>query len=274
MSRLQDKVAVITGGASGIGLGIARRFVAEGARVVLGDVNDDALAEAVAALNHGAPGSQRATGVHCDATVEAELALLASTAVHVFGGIDVCVANAGIGGYGLLLDLELDDWKRVTDLCLTGTFLTVKHIGRAMRDAGRGGSIMTIASLNAVQPSAGMGAYCAAKAGVVMLSEVAAMELGPFGIRVNSIGPGLIDTPATATFFAVPAIRDGFIEATAIGRAGTVEDVAALAAFLASDESGFITATFHSVDGGGHTGAYPRLPQILSSLPEALEGAG
>ena len=131
MSRLQDKAAVITGGASGSASLVG--FVAEGARVVLGDVNDVALTEAVAALNDGAPGSPRATGVHCDATIEADLATLAATAVHAFGGIDVCVADAGIGSYGLLVDLELDDWKRVTDLCLTGTFLTVKHVGRAMR---------------------------------------------------------------------------------------------------------------------------------------------
>lgn len=276
MSRLQDKVAVITGGASGIGLGIARRFVAEGALVVLGDVNDEALAGAVDELNFGSTTGVRATGAHCDAIVEGDLAALAATAVTQFGGIDIGIANAGIGGYGLLVDLELDDWKRVTDLCLTGTFLTIKHIGRAMRDGGRGGSIVTIASLNAIQASAGMGAYCAAKAGVVMLSEVAAMELGPFGIRVNSIGPGLIDTPATAAFFEVSAIRDGFIDATAVGRAGTVDDVAALAAFLASDESSFISATFHSVDGGGHTGAYPRLPQILGALTDSalMEGSG
>ena len=261
MKRLPDKVAVITGGASGIGLGLARRFVADGARVVVCDVDEPALAAVAAEL-----GPDRCVTARCDVTSETDLERLAATALDRFGRVDIVVANAGAGGYGLVVDLTLDEWRRVTDLCLTGTFLTLKHLGRAMRDCGRGGSIIAIASLNAIQASAGMSAYCAAKAGVVMLAEVAAMELGPHGIRVNSIGPGLIDTPATGTFFAVPAIRDGFVEATTVGRSGTVADVASLATFLASDEASFISATFHSVDGGGHAGRYPRLPQIMADV--------
>lgn len=231
MERLAGRVAVVTGAASGIGRGVVRRFLREGANVVIGDINEEALA-AVADESATQHGEDRVAARQCDVVDEADVVALADLAMDRFGRLDVCVANAGAGGYGLIVDLELAEWRRVTDLCLAGVFLTIKHAGRAMRDAGNGGSIIAIASLNAIQPSAGMSAYCAAKAGVVMLSQCAAMELGPFGIRVNSIGPGLIDTPATGTFFAVPAIVEAFVAATTVGRSGTVEDVAALAAFF------------------------------------------
>jgi len=143
----------------------------------------------------------------------------------------------------------------VLDLCLTGVFLSVKHQARHMT---AGGSIVNIASLNALQPAEGFAAYCSAKAGVAMLSTVAAMELGPRGIRVNAIAPGLIDTPLTA-MLNQPPFRDEFLDNTPLGRIGTTADVAAAALFLASDDSAWITGDLLLVDGGGHTKRYPEL---------------
>ena len=127
----------------------------------------------------------------------------------------MAVANAGRGTFAPIVDHPLEEWQAILDLCLTGVFLTLKHSARVMHD---GGSIITIASLNATQPSAGMSAYCTAKAGVVMLSKVAAMELGGRRIRVNAIAPGLVETNATSAFFMVPGVVEEFVDNTTVGR--------------------------------------------------------
>ncbi len=259
--RIENKVAVITGAASGIGLGIARRFAAEGAMVVAGDIDEAGLATLLSEL-----GTDCCATVRCDVTREDDVAALAALAADRFGRLDIAVANAGAGGFAPLLEHSLEEWQRVIDLCLTGVFLTVKHTGRVMTAAGNGGSIITIASLNAVQPAAGMAAYCTAKAGVAMFTKVAAMELGAAAIRVNAIGPGLVQTNATAAFFAVPAIVDDFLANTTIGRFAQPEDVAALALWLASDEASFASAGLYLLDGGATTGRYPDLPSHLAAL--------
>ena len=248
--RLDGKVAVVTGAASGIGRAIARRFVAEGSAVVGGDLDKAGLAALEDELGDGfvaAPG---------DVTVEEDQAALVATAVDRFGRLDIAVANAGTGHLAPIVDHDMADWQRIIDLCLTGVFLTVKHAGRAMR-AGAGGSIVTMASLNAVQPAAGMSAYCSAKAAVAMLAEVAALELGPAGIRVNAIGPGLVQTGLTAPLWSMPDVVEDFVDNTTIGRFAQPEDVADLALFLASDESSFVTGSLYLVDGGAHTRRYP-----------------
>jgi NAD(P)-dependent dehydrogenase (short-subunit alcohol dehydrogenase family) len=270
VGRLDGKVALVTGAASGIGLGIARRFAAEGARLVLGDVDEDGLAAAAASTSAELDlGSDIATA-STDVTHEDEIAALVALATEHFGRLDVVVANAGAGMFAPLVDHPVEGWRRTIDLNLTGTFLTIKHAGRAMQDSG-GGSIVAIASLNATQPSAGMAAYCSAKAAVSMLVQVAAMELGPSGIRVNAIAPGLIRTPATAPFFEVPAILDDFVDNTTVGRSATPEDVAAVAVFLASDEAAFVSGSTYQVDGGAHTKRYPDLPAHLAALTQAME---
>jgi NAD(P)-dependent dehydrogenase (short-subunit alcohol dehydrogenase family) len=258
MRRLENRVALVTGAASGIGRATTRRFVAEGAQVVAGDVDQlglDALADEL---------GDAVRVRRCDVTAEADLAALAELAGQVFGRLDIAVANAGAGTFSPLVDHPLDEWQRILDLCLTGVFLTVKHSARAMVAHGNGGSIISIASLNAVQPAQGMAAYCAAKAGVVMLDQVAALELGPHGIRVNSIAPGLVETAATGTFFSMPAVVDAFKENAPIGRFAQPEEIASLATFLASDEASFITGTTHHIDGGAQTGRYPRLFDLFS----------
>ena len=178
---------MITGGASGIGREIARRFVADGMRVVLGDLNEAMLAEAATEL-----GDACATE-RCDVTEEADVERLVARAVDC-GGIDVGVNCAGLGTLGPVTTLSVEQWDLVLDVCLKGVFLSVKHEAAAMQAAGTSGVIVNIASINARQPAQGMAAYCSAKAGVEMLTRVAALELGPVGIRVVGIGPGLVDT--------------------------------------------------------------------------------
>ena len=254
IGRLAGKVAVITGGASGIGLATARRFVAEGASVVVGDLNATALAPVADELGDAA------VTVVGDASSEDDVAALVATAVEQFGRLDVAFANAGIGSVSRLVDADLAEWSRVLDINLTGPFLMVKHAARQMTD---GGSIVVTASLNAVQPGIGMGAYCSSKAGVAMLVEVAALELGPVGIRVNAIGPGLVQTTLTEGAFMVPGIVDGYRENTPVGRHAQPEEIAGMVAYLASDEASFVTGSLHLIDGGAHTMRYP---DILGTL--------
>jgi NAD(P)-dependent dehydrogenase (short-subunit alcohol dehydrogenase family) len=248
------KVALVTGGASGIGRACVARFVADGYRVVVGDLHDDALAALVD--DFGESVSVR----RCNVTVEADLELLCAHAIDAFGRLDVAVANAGRGTFGMIVDHPVDEFRAIVDLCLTGVFLTIKHAGRVMVD---GGAIVNISSLNGTQPSSGMSAYCAAKAGVIMLTEVAAMELGGRGIRVNAVGPGLIETPATGTFFSLPGVVDEFIENTTVGRHGAPAEVAALVAWLASDEARFVSGSLYRVDGGASTKRYPDIPAAI-----------
>lgn len=257
MGTLEGKVALVTGAASGIGKAIAERFVAEGARVVAGDIDQEGLDRLAELL-----GPAISTG-RCDVTSEDDISSLVALALDTFGGLDVVVANAGAGTYGLITEHSLDEWRRIIDLCLTGVFLTLKHTGPHIRSDG---SVITIASLNAIQPSKGMAAYCAAKAGVAMLTRVAAMEFGPRGIRVNTIAPGLVATNATSGFFAVPEVVAEFEENAPLGRHASADEIAGVATFLAGDDSRFMSAAFVSVDGGGNTGRYPDLPGIFGRL--------
>jgi NAD(P)-dependent dehydrogenase (short-subunit alcohol dehydrogenase family) len=258
--RLEGKVALVTGGASGIGRAIARRFVSEGASVAAGDLDEkglDALADEL---------GDRCTGVTGDATVEDDQARFVAAALDRFGRLDIAVANAGTGHLARIVDQDLADWRRILDVCLTGVFLTIKHAGRAMA-AGDGGSIITMASLNAVQPAAGMSAYCAAKSGVTMLTEVAAMELGP-SVRVNSIGPGLVQTQLTEAMWHMPGLVDEFVENTTVGRFAEPDDIAKLALFLASDDASFISGSLYLADGGGHTRRYPDMFGSIARLAD------
>jgi NAD(P)-dependent dehydrogenase (short-subunit alcohol dehydrogenase family) len=255
--RFEGKVAVVTGGAAGIGLATTRRLVAEGGRVVVGDVDEAALA--LVADEFG----EAVAAVRCDVTVEADVERLAETAVERFGRLDVAFANAGIGSVGRLVDADAGEWSRVLDVNLTGPFLTIKHAARRM--AG-GGSIVVTASLNAVQAGAGMGAYCCSKAGVAMLTQVAALELGPSGIRVNAVGPGLVRTQLTEGAFLLPAIVDEYEENTPLGRYATPEEIANVVAFLASDEAGFVSGSLYLIDGGAHTMRYPDIPARLADF--------
>ncbi len=253
--RLDGRVAVITGGGSGIGLECARRFVGEGARVVLADRNGEPLAAAVAELGDAAVGEV------VDVTEEADVERMVARAVSEFDGLDAAVNAAGFGTFGFVADHPVDEWRAVIDTDLTGVMISVKHEAQVMRAAGKG-AIVNIASINARVPAEGMSAYCCAKAAVEMLTKCAAMELGPYGVRVSGIGPGFVDTPLTAFTQMVPAIRDAYVAATPLGRAGRPDDIADAALFLVSDEGRWVSGDTLFVDGASMLKAYPELHKI------------
>jgi NAD(P)-dependent dehydrogenase (short-subunit alcohol dehydrogenase family) len=249
-------IALVTGAASGIGRAIVERFIADGFTVVAADVDEAGVRAVAQSLGDAV------VPVRCDVTSEDSVAAACEVAREL-GGLRAAVANAGRGTYSPIVDHPLDEWQAVLDLCLTGVFITVKHAARVMHD---GGSIITISSLNGTQPSAGMSAYCAAKAGVMMFTKVAAMELGGRGIRVNAIAPGLVETAATAPFWMVPGVVEEFVENTTIGRFAQPTDIADMASFLAGDGSGFVTGAVLPVDGGASTKRYPDLPAAFARL--------
>jgi NAD(P)-dependent dehydrogenase (short-subunit alcohol dehydrogenase family) len=266
--RLQDRVAVITGGASGIGRASAIRFAEEGAHVVVADLNPDRGAETVAAVK--ALG-RRSLFVRTDTSSNADCEALAAATVSEFGRIDALVAAAGISHAlyvsgsepadvrgdreaTFLVNKPIEYWEKVLNVNLTGVMLTNRAIARAMLDGGRPGSIVNIASGAAKIPIPGAGDYCVSKAGVWMLTKVLALELAPRQIRVNAIGPGVIETPMTASLRADEDRRRSLIAGTPLGRLGLPEDIANTALFLASDESSFFTGEILFPDGGLFTG--------------------
>ncbi len=245
--------AVVVGGASGIGLATARALATEGYAVTIGDVNVDAA--------RSAADEMAARAVALDVTDEDSVAA-------GFDGLDdlrVVVSCAGLTVPGALTELSLADWQTTIDVCLTGSFLVLKHAGQRIVD---GGSIVVVSSLNARQPGTAMGAYCSAKAGVSMLVEVAALELAPRRIRVNAIQPGVVDTPLTAGLALVPGLMDEYIDNTPLGRSGTPEEIADMAVFLASDKAAWITGAAFDVNGGAHLQRYPNvLGRVQAMMP-------
>jgi len=207
----------------------------------------------------GQIGHNYVDGATVDITDEAAVQGMVEKAVRRFGRVDIAFNNAGVGGFSPIQDYPLEQFQRVIDICLTGTFLCIKHESKHLIGAGHGGSIINIASLNAIQATEGFAAYCSAKAAVAMLTKVAALELGRHGIRVNAIGPGLIHTPLTEGLRSNPAIYQGFIDNSPMGRAGEPEDVAQLAVYLASDASSLMTGQTLYIDGGQSLKKYPEL---------------
>ncbi|ANH39626.1 3-oxoacyl-[acyl-carrier-protein] reductase FabG [Nocardioides dokdonensis FR1436] len=253
--------ALVVGGGSGIGAGVAHRLARDGYDVVVADL-DEAGATSVAGALPG-PGTHRGAGV--DVTDEASLAALLEDVAPTGSLLDACVNTAGVSTLGAVTDLPAEEWRRVIDVCLTGGFLVVQAAARKMR---RGGSIVSLTSLNARQPGAGLAPYCAAKAGLAMLTEVAALELGPVGIRVNAVSPGLVVTPLTAPAMDIPGVREDYVANTPLGRPGSVEDVAAAVAFLCSDESGWMTGEVMDLNGGAHLMRYP---DVMGHVVRMLE---
>jgi len=246
VGRLDGKVAIITGGARGIGAAEATRFVAEGAQVVVADVLDTEAE--VVADGLGAD----AIAAHLDVTDPASWKAAVASAIERFGHLDILVNNAGIVRVGLVESMEVEDFRAVMEVNLVGTFLGIQAVVPALRDAG-GGSIVNTSSTAGFIGYAGLGAYGASKFGVRGLTKTAARELGSSGIRVNSIHPGGTDTPMvhSETFHLDP---DTAFVGQPIARIGQPEEIAALAVFLASDESSYSTGAEFIADGGALSG--------------------
>jgi NAD(P)-dependent dehydrogenase (short-subunit alcohol dehydrogenase family) len=250
--RLENKTAVITGGCSGIGLATVELFIAEGARVIVADI----LAEEGAALQNKFPDALRF--VSCDVTREADVANAIRLAVHEFGRLDITFNNAGaVGTTDPIEDMRAEQWERTMHLLLRGPMFGIKHSIGPMK-AGGGGAIVNTASISGVSTS-GPPSYCVAKAAVIQLSRVAALELAPHRIRVNSILPGLIPTPIFGNMLGMSlqqshtmaaTIKDGAAALQPIPRPGSPQDIAQACLFLASDASAFVTGTELRVDGG------------------------
>lgn len=236
--------ALVIGGASGIGWAVVNGLAAEGCRVTIADLNADGAAARAAEL--GPPHA----GAGVDVTDEDTVAALFDRT----GPLDVVVNTAGIGGVGRITELALEQFRAVVDVCLIGAFIVIKHAGRHLRD---GGSLVSLTSLNARLAAPGMSAYCAAKAGLAMLTEVAALELAARRIRVNAVSPGFVETPLTEGVKLVPGALEEYIENTPLGRVGTPTDVADAVLFLCSQKASWMTGEVLDLNGGAHLKRYP-----------------
>ena len=242
--RFAGKVAVVTGAASGIGLAITRRLLAEGAKVVGSDLNP------IGDLGDGF------IGIAGDVTKEASAEELVATAVDRFGSVDAAFNVAGASKPGYIVDLSESDWDFTVDLCLKGVFLGMKHQARQMMRQGVG-AIVNIASLNAHVPMHAGSAYVAAKAGVEMLSRNGALEFAEFGIRVNAILPGLVQTNLTRRHFDNHDALAVFEARIPMGRPAQPEEIAAPALYLASTDASYVNGASLLVDGAWAVSGYP-----------------
>ncbi len=247
LSDLKDKRALVTGAAQGLGRAVAELFIARGARVVLTDINDDALKQTVADLGDAAH------GVSCGVTSEAQVAASVQAAVDALGGLDVAVNNAGIEIGKPLVEQTEEEFDRLMSINVKGVFLGIKHQTPALAAAG-GGNIVNMSSVAGLGGVPLLGSYCASKAAVLRLTETAAIELRGVGIRVNAVCPSFIDTEMVARlvapFESATGARFGDLVAVKQQRLGTAEEVAEMVAFLASDDAKFITGAHYTLDGG------------------------
>lgn len=236
------QVTVVIGGASGIGSATAEVLAASGHRVVVADL----------------PGT--GADIDVDVTDEASVAALLDQVLAEHGAFHGVVNCAGVSTLARVVDHDAAEWRRVVDVCLTGSFLVLKHSGQRVAD---GGSLVSLSSLNARQPGTGLAAYCAAKAGLVALTEVTALELGTRGVRVNAVAPGLVVTPLTAPAMDIPGVREEYVDNTALGRSGEPVEIAAAIRFLLSEDAAWITGETLDINGGAHLRRYPDLAALV-----------
>ncbi len=251
--RFDGKVAIVTGGASGIGAGTVRRFIDEGASVLIADLNGDQASALADELG------ERAAALRTDVSKEEDIAAAVSEATDLFGGLDIMFNNAGFGGaLGPLVEASVDDFDLTFDVLVKSVFLGIKHATPAIAERG-GGSIINTASICAKRPGWGPHLYSAAKSAVLALTETASLELAESNIRCNAVCPGLIATPLyvgnpKATEEQLAAVRESDASLQPLGRVGEPGDIAAAVAFLASDDAAWVTGQHFSIDGGMNVG--------------------
>lgn len=250
---LAGRSAAVTGAGSGIGQGCALALARAGVAVWALDRDEAALASTVhEAADHGTP----LTGVACDVTDAGSVAAAAARS----GSVDILVNAAGIGGPGALLDVTAKDWQRVLDINLTG-YLTMTQAYAPMMVERGAGSLIHVASISARHPQAGSGAYSASKAGVDLLSRQLAYELGPSGVRSNTVSPGLVRTPMTEAYYQAPGVAERRDAALPLRRVARPDDIADVVVFLASDRARYVTGADIVVDGGFTTTLMSTVPR-------------
>ena len=256
--RLEGRVAVVTGAASGIGAATARRFAKEGALLVLGDLDEDGGSSIA---------SECAADFVCtDVTQESQIQALLSNAVERHGRLDIVCNNAGILVPGTLPDLAPEDWHRVIDVDLHSVYYGCRAAISHMRTSG-GGAIMNLASVSGLAGDYAMPAYNAAKAGVLNFTRAIAMGHAREGIRINAVCPGVIDTPMSAAVKSFPKLVDAYCQNIPMGRFGRAEEIAAVIAFLASDDASYVTGAALVADGGLTAGTGQPHPGQVLDLP-------
>jgi glucose 1-dehydrogenase len=249
MGWFDGKAALITGGGSGIGRGACERLAREGADICIADIDTDGANETASMVREF---GRNAIVVKANTASKPQIQEAAERCLDELGGLDVCFANAGIARAASILEMDLKDWQDQLDVNLTGVFLTVQAAAQRMVKAGRGGRIVCTASLAAETTGANVWSYSATKAGVRMMVRGWAQELGPHGITVNAIGPGVIDTPLAHGLAGDDGgpIRTALEHRTPIGRVGRPADIAGLVTFLAGPDGEFMTGSYLIMDGG------------------------
>ena len=253
-TNLTEKNVAITGGACGIGLAVAKGFAEVGANVILADFAEEQGAEAIEEIS--SLGSGEAVFVRCDVTSKADVENMVATAVERFGRLDVLVNNAGINVPRLLVDptgkeeLTEEIWDKVFAVNVKGQFLCAQAAARAMLADGQGGVLINMSSESGMEGSEGQSVYAATKAGIVQMVRALAAELGPSGVRVNAVAPGVVDTPLTAQIKAHPAWYAAYAARTIFNRWASSEEMIGPTVFLASDAASYVTGTVLFADGG------------------------